>query len=76
MRRVFSLLALAVAILMPARMDAQESRQPINVSERGPQVGDLIPEFALPDQDGTVWTRDSIMGPNGALVLFHRSADW
>ena len=68
---------LAVAILMPQlELGAQEPRQPINVSALGPQVGELIPEFHLPDQNGRVWTRDSIMGPNGALVLFHRSADW
>ena len=42
----------------------------------GPQVGEEVPAFNLPDQHGRVWTRDSILGPNGALVLFHRSADW
>jgi hypothetical protein len=68
---------LAVAILMPPLdLGAQEPRRAISVAELGPQVGELIPEFQLPDQNGRVWTRDSIMGSNGALVLFHRSADW
>ncbi len=62
---------LAVA---PAQM--QEPREQIDVSGLGPQIGETIPDFSLPDQNGTVWTRDSIVGPNGAMIVFHRSADW
>ena len=77
MRSVLCSSVLALVILMPQPdLGAQQPRQPISVSALGPQVGELIPEFHLPDQNGRVWTRDSIMGPNGALVLFHRSADW
>ena len=56
--------------------EAQSDREPINVAELGPQVGDEIPDFTLPDQNGKTWSRDSLMGENGALILFHRSADW
>jgi hypothetical protein len=48
----------------------------IDVSRLGPQVGDQVPEFSLRDQRGEVQTRDSIMGPNGAMLVFFRSADW
>lgn len=48
----------------------------IDVSALGPQVGDRVPDFRLSDQRGRVWTRDSIMGPNGAMLVFFRSADW
>lgn len=48
----------------------------INVAELGPQVGEIVPEFSLPDQNGDVWTRESIMGPRGAMLVFVRSADW
>jgi len=48
----------------------------IEVSKLGPQVGDEVPDFRLSDQHGQVWTRDSIMGPNGAMLVFFRSADW
>jgi len=51
-------------------------RTTIDVSTLGPQVGQAVPDFSLADQTGTVWTRRSIMGPKGALLLFYRSADW
>jgi peroxiredoxin len=51
-------------------------RTKIDVSTLGPQVGQLVPDFRLGDQNGKVWTRASIMGPKGALLLFYRSADW
>ena len=53
-----------------------ESRTPIDVASLGPQVGEQVPAFSLPDQNGRVRTLDSILGPNGAILLFHRSADW
>ncbi len=55
---------------------ATESRTPIDVASLGPQVGERVPGFSLPDQTGQIWTLESILGPNGALLLFHRSADW
>lgn len=42
----------------------------------GPDPGQRIPEFALPDQFGTIRTLDNLAGPNGLLLVFHRSADW
>ena len=48
----------------------------IDVAALGPQVGERVPDFSLPDQNGRLWTRNSILGPNGAILLFHRSADW
>jgi peroxiredoxin len=51
-------------------------RTKIDVSKLGPQVGQFVPDFRLSDQNGKVWTRASIMGSKGALLLFYRSADW
>ena len=70
--------ALAVALLVQeAPMDAQ-SQPPakIEVSKLGPQVGEQVPDFSLKDQTGKTWTRQSIMGPKGAMLVFIRSADW
>ena len=53
-----------------------QDRLPIDVHSLGPQVGDTVPEFNLPDQSGQMRTIESIKGPNGAMLLFHRSADW
>ena len=48
----------------------------MDVSSLGPQVGERVPDFALPDQYGKVQTLESIMGERGAMILFHRSANW
>ncbi len=52
------------------------ARTRIDVSKLGPQVGERVPDFSLPDQNGQLHTLNTIMGPNGALLLFHRSASW
>ena len=49
---------------------------PVDVSALGPQVGQQVPDFRLTDQAGRTWTRESIMGPRGAMLVFFRSADW
>ena len=56
--------------------DVMQFRTPIEVASLGPQIGERVPGFSLPDQDGQVRTLESILGPRGALLLFHRSADW
>ena len=52
------------------------TRTRIDVSSLGPQVGEQVPDFSLPDQNGKIWTRQSIMGPEGGMLVFVRSADW
>lgn len=42
----------------------------------GPEPGERIPDFSLPDQHGAVRTLANLTGPNGLLLVFHRSADW
>ena len=64
------------AVVLGLPTQAMQSRTPIDVASLGPQVGDRVPEFSLPDQNGRLWSLDSILGPNGAILLFHRSADW
>lgn len=48
----------------------------IDVASLGPQVGELVPDFRLSDQNDRFHTRDSILGSKGAILLFYRSADW
>jgi hypothetical protein len=52
------------------------ARVRVDVARLGPQVGQRVPDFSLPDQAGRVHTLDSIMGPRGAMLVFLRSADW
>ena len=42
----------------------------------GPDIGEPIPEFEGYDQNGNLVDLDGVMGPNGAVIVFHRSADW
>jgi hypothetical protein len=71
-----------VALLVTAGLSAAQSAQApvartkVDVSKLGPQVGERVPDFSLPDQDGRTRTLQSIMGPRGAMLVFVRSADW
>jgi hypothetical protein len=42
----------------------------------GPEPGERVPDFALPDQTGAMRTREELTGPSGLFLVFHRSADW
>jgi hypothetical protein len=42
----------------------------------GPEPGQRIPDFALPDQTGALRSLGNLTGRNGLLLVFHRSADW
>ena len=55
---------------------AQSTRARVEVSKLGPQVGERVPEFSLPDQTGRIRSLESVMGPRGAMLVFLRSADW
>jgi hypothetical protein len=42
----------------------------------GPKVGERVPDFNLADQNGQQYSLHDLMGPNGLLLVFTRSADW
>lgn len=42
----------------------------------GPAVGESIPSFEAVDHTGKAQTFESLRGPQGLVLLFHRSADW
>ncbi len=73
--KTFSVVLLLTGLLaLP--VSAQQSPTTIDVARLGPQTGEQVVDFRLEDQRGQVWTRDSIMGPNGAMLVFSRSVDW
>lgn len=47
-----------------------------DVTTLGPQVGETLPDFSLPDQQGRTRTLSSLMGPKGLVLVFNRSAEW
>jgi hypothetical protein len=70
-------LAAVLAFTSPAAGgQSAAGRQRVDVSKLGPQVGERVPDFRLPDQTGRVRDLQSIMGPRGAMLVFYRSADW
>ena len=66
----------AAIFLQGPESGTMQPRTPVDVASLGPQVGQRVPGFSLPDQNGQVHTLESILGPNGGILLFHRSADW
>ncbi len=42
----------------------------------GPEIGERIPDFEALDQNGNLVSLSDVMGPDGAMVVFIRSADW
>ena len=43
---------------------------------KGPAIGEAIPDFTLPDQQGNQVRFSEVRGKGQALVMFHRSARW
>ena len=74
-------IAILCMLLLPSTVQAQEfvfdPYDPFDDNfKTGVSVGDTIPSFSLPDAYGKTWDFESLKGPKGALLLFHRSADW
>ncbi len=42
----------------------------------GPAIGDLLPDFTLPDQTGAPRTFNATRAGDRALVVFYRSTRW
>ena len=57
----------------PARAQTPPAVDPATL---GPQVGDVVPAFSLPDQRGEVQTSRSLMGPKGMMLVFSRATAW
>ena len=68
---------LVLSVILVVTLAAAGAAQDLpDVEQFGPQVGDVVPAFTLSDQNGQTQTPQSIMGPNGAMLVFSRSADW
>ena len=67
-------------VLLGTPLVAQHVFDPIDPmdddEQTGLEVGARIPDFRAIDQNGKAWDFDALKGPNGAVLLFHRSADW
>lgn len=63
-------------LLVPAFAAAAAAQALPDVDRFGPQVGDSVPTFSLVDQHGAARDLQSLMGSNGLMLVFSRSADW
>jgi hypothetical protein len=67
-------LALAILLVVPGGPVMAADDSPM--AGIGPQLGETVPDFTLPDQEGEARTLGSLMGPEGLVLVFYRSADW
>lgn len=44
----------------------------VGAGDSAPQVGDILPDFMLPDQDGHIVTLDGLLESGPAVLVFHR----
>jgi hypothetical protein len=66
-----------LATLLQAPVAAPQTPvQKIDVSKLGPKIGEQVADFNLKDQNGKTRNLASIVGPEGAMLVFFRSADW
>ena len=70
------LAALAPTIGATPRPQSAASTSTVDVDTVGPRVGDVLPDFTLRDQRGQPHSLTSLLGSNGAVIVFFRSADW
>jgi len=69
-------LAVIACIAASAGFPMWAAQVPQDAAQIGPAVGAAAPDFSLVDQFGQKRTLESLMGPNGLVLVFFRSADW
>ena len=70
------LLALGSALAQARDPQANGQTKVLDVETVGPTIGEVLPDFSLPDQHGQARSMKSLLGPNGAIIVFFRSANW
>ena len=70
------LVILSTLLLAMAQTPTSTISPGVNPVTLGPAVGQPIPRFEAPDQDGRRRDFASVTGPNGLVLVFFRSADW
>ena len=70
------LVILSTLLLAMAQSPPSTSSSGVNPATLGLAVGQPIPRFDAPDQDGRQRDFASLTGPNGLVLVFFRSADW
>jgi hypothetical protein len=66
----------ALNVTLGLTLSLAAAAQTPHPAKTGPAVGEVVPAFSAPDQNGRTRTLASVMGPQGAMLVFFRSADW
>ena len=70
------LVAILALALLQKWPEAEPEPYGRGYARMGPQVGDRLPDFTLPDTTGRARTLADLTGPQGLLLVFNQSADW
>ena len=74
---VFAFASQTLGVAARARSpQATQSVAVPDVRTLGPQIGERVPDFTLMDQHGRPRSLASLIGPQGLMLVFYRSADW
>lgn len=65
-----------MALLVAGTVVAGQQPAASDSATVGLNVGEVAPEFELPDQHGAVRRLSSLLGRQGTMLVFYRSADW
>jgi hypothetical protein len=60
----------------PSRLSSNQRRVPPEDFPTGPEIGERLPDFTLPDQTGRKVRFHEDRGSSRAAVVFYRSAVW
>lgn len=66
----------AVLFVMSMLGSPAATAQTPNLGELGPTIGSRAADFSAADQFGRTQTLQSVMGRDGLMLVFYRSADW
>jgi hypothetical protein len=75
MRRALAGL-IATATIAVVAAQTPPVKTALDLAKLGPQIGERVHDFSLPDQNGVQRDVKSVLGPNGAMLVFFRSAEW
>jgi hypothetical protein len=67
---------IALAVLAMVEAQAPPAKTAADLAKLGPQIGERVHDFRLPDQNGALRDLKSLLGPDGAMLVFFRSAEW
>jgi hypothetical protein len=76
---IYILLLINLLVITTCSQNNTTSKYPIDPKlgfSTGPDINEKVPEFSLSDQNGIFKNLTELVGENGAVLNFFRSASW